>query len=64
LPNWCGYREQASPTKCGKNIVGACLANDRQTTAAGSGVARASIFFPVAKLPPELPPDGLKQAGI
>jgi hypothetical protein len=24
LLNWCGSREQASPRKCGKNIVVAC----------------------------------------
>jgi hypothetical protein len=40
LPNWCGSREQASLTKCGKNIVVACWANDRQTRAAGSGEAK------------------------
>jgi hypothetical protein len=28
LPSWCDYREQASATKCAKNIVVACLAND------------------------------------
>jgi hypothetical protein len=29
---------EASPTKCGKNIVVACWANDRQTKVAGSGI--------------------------
>jgi len=28
LPRWCGSRGQASLTKCGKNIVAACWAND------------------------------------
>jgi hypothetical protein len=28
LPSSCNSREQASPTRCGKNIVVACLAND------------------------------------
>jgi len=27
-PNSCGCREQASPTKCAKNIGGVCLASD------------------------------------
>jgi hypothetical protein len=28
LLSLCGSHEQASPTKCGKNIVAACWAND------------------------------------
>src|SRR5215469_9577368 len=35
LPSLCGSHEQASPTRCAKNIVVACWANDRRTTAAG-----------------------------
>jgi hypothetical protein len=29
LPNLCGSRRQALPTKCEKNIVAGCWANDR-----------------------------------
>jgi hypothetical protein len=34
---------RASPMKCGKNIVVACWANDRQTKAAGSGCLNATV---------------------
>jgi hypothetical protein len=36
--NSCAYRGRASPTKCGRNIVVACWANDR--TEQGGGKRR------------------------
>jgi hypothetical protein len=35
LPSWYDSRERASPTKCGKNIVVACWANDRLSRGGG-----------------------------
>ena len=53
LPNRYDSRKQASPTKCGKNIVVACWANDRQTKAVGSGAYEGGLNrVPLPDLPP------------
>src|SRR6516165_8595100 len=45
LPSLCGFHEQASLTKCGKNIVVACWANDTESASPKIiiAIARAAL---------------------
>src|SRR5215471_11493479 len=49
LPSWCGYREQASPTKCARSIADERMASSGSAT---TTLAHSAIVLKFAALHP------------